>query len=142
MLVLEVTATILAVLCCAPVRDNRLALKCFGSTTPPEASMALEDEAVMEAMEAFISVLLNFFTDVIFRSSDEEEVTSAVRLKSTPGAGAVLGRCLQRCRPQVQIWQMHFSSVFFESMAAAAEDGFFGLSGLHVGGRLGLHIDG
>jgi hypothetical protein len=101
MLVLEVTATILAVLCCAPVRDNRLALKCFGSTTPPEASMALEDEAVMEAMEAFISVLLNFFTDVIFRSSDEEEVTSAVRLKSTPGAGAVLGRCLQRCRLQL-----------------------------------------
>jgi hypothetical protein len=61
---------------------------------------------------------------------DDISALAAVSMdEATAAEGAVLGRCLHLCRPQVQIWQMHFSSAateaFLEAAASLAEDGFF-----------------
>jgi hypothetical protein len=111
----EVTASLLA--CFDPVKDNKLALKEFGSTI-----RSLLIDLMDEDMAAFFSLILldEYCIEVIFRSSDDFEAISdfaaASMVKAAEAEGAVLGLCLHRWRPQVQIWQIHFSSTFLTSL--------------------------
>ena len=85
--------------CFEPVKDNKLALKEFGSTI-----RSLLIDLMEEDMAAFFSLILldEYCIEVIFRSSDDFEAISdfaaASMVKAAEAEGAVLGLCLHRWR--------------------------------------------